>query len=107
MDVSFVSVVFSIEREQLLEVHVDQSPRERESPELASARQELGYALCNRSVANFKLGNPHSGEVTKAVVRHDKQNDDLGRNGGRKGAVVTRKGMGGRVVMRRGVTVER
>lgn len=44
---------------------MSKSPPEgrRESEEEASARRTLGLAFCNRSVANFLVGNMHNGKV--------------------------------------------
>ncbi|CAM9414736.1 unnamed protein product [Ectocarpus sp. 6 AP-2014] len=49
---------------KLLEVHVDKAQRgrrEAETPEGKEARELLGLALCNRSVASFRLGDCYSG----------------------------------------------
>lgn len=56
-----------LSRVQLLEVHVDkaqQGRRETETPEGKEARELLGLALCNRSVARFRLGDYYSGMVS-------------------------------------------
>lgn len=66
---------------QLLEVHVsDDLPVSKESEELVRGRQALGLALCNRSLANLRVGNAYNAKVRVSVhasVRFGRWDFDL------------------------------